>query len=99
MAHQAHPPAAAVEPPEDLRIDGHELAGCAHIEAPKTPRGLGEEMAEAVRAVATQDPVHGARVQTEVRSEQVRSPAQLQTQTEDAGLDGIGGTPGRAVRP
>jgi hypothetical protein len=66
---------------------------------PKLCGALGEEVRQTVRVVPPQDSVDGARVQFEVRPEQIRTPAQLQAQPEDRRFDGIRGAPWRAVRP
>ncbi len=93
------PAAAAVQAAEALDVDRHQLARLADVEAAEAAPRLREQMRQPVRAVPAQDPVHRARVEAKVRTDEVGAPAQLETQPEHARLDRVRGASRRAVGP
>src|SRR5688572_7235115 len=90
--------AAEVETPEDLGVHRHELTRLADVEAPEAAWWPGEETREPVGVMAAQHAVHGARMQTEVRTQQIRTPTQLQAQSEDRRFERIWDATRRAMR-
>jgi len=81
--------AAALDAAEALDVNPHELARPQGRVRPEAPRRLGEEVAEAVRAVAAQDPVDRARVQAEGRADPVRPVLRVHPQRHHGALEGV----------
>jgi hypothetical protein len=85
--------AAAIEATQALDVDRDKLAWLADFEVAEAASRLGEEMREPVRPVPAQDPMDRARIEPEVRTDEVGAPAHLDAQTEHGRLDRVGCAP------
>src|SRR6478672_8328384 len=79
--------ATALDAPEALDVEPHELAGTEDGIRPEAPRRLGEQVAQPVGPVPAEDPVDRARMEPEGRADPIRSVLRLQAEREHGPLE------------
>jgi len=87
-------PAASLQRAEALDVDPDELARTQRAVPAEAPPRLGKEVAEPLRPVPAEDPVHGARVQPELRADPVGTEPLCDAQCEHARLERVVSAPG-----